>query len=135
MPFIFIIALYPENIAEIYSMQFKSIPILLTAMFVFVILPILDLFMGKVKIRVGAKGGGKLQMKFEDRLPIILSCVLLSGCWDKVEIDRLNFISSIAIDPGQDIGKEKELKSINPKEPFAEGQFRKKFKLLMDFLI
>ncbi|MBW9155315.1 Ger(x)C family spore germination protein [Clostridium tagluense] len=64
-------------------------------------------------------------MKFKMALPIILSCVLLSGCWDKVEIDRLNFISTIAIDPGQDIGKEKELKSINPKEPFAEGQIKK----------
>lgn len=64
-------------------------------------------------------------MKFKMGLPIILSCLLLSGCWDKVEIDRLNFISSIAIDPGQDIGKEKELKSINPEEPFAEGQIKK----------
>ncbi|MBU3127390.1 Ger(x)C family spore germination protein [Clostridium tagluense] len=64
-------------------------------------------------------------MKFKMALPIILSCVLLSGCWDKVEIDRLDFISTIAIDPGQDIGKEKELKSINPKEPFAEGQIKK----------
>ena len=49
-------------------------------------------------------------MKFKKILPVILSCVLLSGCWDKVEIDRLNFISTIAIDPGEDIGKEKELK-------------------------
>lgn len=64
-------------------------------------------------------------MKFKIGLPIILSCILLTGCWDKVEIDRLNFISSIVVDPGQDIGKEEELKSINPKEPFAEGQFKK----------
>jgi len=64
-------------------------------------------------------------MKFKMVLPIILSCVLLSGCWDKVEIDRLNFISTIAIDTGEDIGKEKELKSINPKESFAEGQIKK----------
>ena len=64
-------------------------------------------------------------MKFKMVLPVILSCVLLTGCWDKVEIDRLNFISTIAIDPGEDIGKEKELKSINPEEPFAEGQIKK----------
>jgi len=64
-------------------------------------------------------------MKFKIGLPIILSCVLLSGCWDKVEIDRLNFISTIAIDPGKDISKEKELKSINPEDPFAEGQIKK----------
>jgi spore germination protein len=79
----------------------------------------------KVGKKAKVKGGGKLQMKFKIGLPIILSCVLLTGCWDKVEIDRLNFISSIAVDTGQDIGKEKELKSINPKEPFAEGQFKK----------
>jgi spore germination protein len=64
-------------------------------------------------------------MKFKMVVPIILSCVLLCGCWDKVEIDRLNFISTIAIDPGQDISKEKELKSINPDDPFAEGQIKK----------
>ncbi len=46
--------------------------------------------------------------------------LLLSGCWDKVEIDRRNFISTIAIDPGEDIAKEKELKKLNSVEPFAE---------------
>jgi len=64
-------------------------------------------------------------MKFKKVLFVVLSCVLLSGCWDKVEIDRLNFISTIAIDPGEDIVKEKELKSINPEEPFAEGKIKK----------
>lgn len=64
-------------------------------------------------------------MKLNKALPIILSCVLMSGCWDKVEIDRKNFISTIAIDVGKDISKEKELKSINPDEPFAERQIKK----------
>lgn len=64
-------------------------------------------------------------MKFKKILPVILSCLLLSGCWDKVEIDRRNFISTIAVDPGEDIDKEKELKSINPEEPFAERQIKK----------
>ena len=64
-------------------------------------------------------------MRFKRVLPIILSTVLLVGCWDKVEIDRLNFISTIAIDPGEDIGKEKDLKSINSKDPFAEQQIKK----------
>ena len=64
-------------------------------------------------------------MKFNKILPVILSCILLCGCWDKIEIDRRNFISTIAIDPGEDIGKEKELKSISPEEPFAERQIRK----------
>lgn len=64
-------------------------------------------------------------MKFKRILPIILSCMLLSGCWDKVEIDRRNFISTIAIDPGEDITKEKETKKIKPDEPFAEKQIKK----------
>jgi spore germination protein len=64
-------------------------------------------------------------MRFKKVLLIILSCILLSGCWDKVEIDRRNFIASIAVDPGEDITKEKELKSIDPEEPFAERQIKK----------
>ena len=64
-------------------------------------------------------------MKFKRVLAVFLSCILLCGCWDKVEIDRLNFISAIAVDPGKDIDKEKELKSINPEDPFAEGQIKK----------
>ncbi|MCJ7690057.1 MAG: Ger(x)C family spore germination protein [Clostridiaceae bacterium] len=64
-------------------------------------------------------------MKFKKVLPVILSCILLSGCWDKVEIDRLDFISTIAVDTGEDIDKEKELKNINPEEPFAEGKIKK----------
>jgi spore germination protein len=64
-------------------------------------------------------------MKFKKFVPIILSCLLFSGCWDKVEIDRHNFISSIAVDPGEDIAKEEELKNINPEDPFSEGQIKK----------
>lgn len=64
-------------------------------------------------------------MKFKKILLIILSCVMLSGCWDRTEIDRNNFISTIAVDPGEDINKEEEMKSINPEEPFAERQIKK----------
>jgi spore germination protein len=71
------------------------------------------------------KRGGNLPMKFKKVLPVILSCVLLSGCWDKIEIDRLNFISTIAVDTGEDIDKEEELKKINPEDPFAEGKIKK----------
>lgn len=64
-------------------------------------------------------------MKFKKILLIILSCILLSGCWDKVEIDRQNFISTIAVDPGEDIAKENLLKKIKPDDPFAERQIKK----------
>ena len=51
--------------------------------------------------------------------------MLLSGCWDKVEIDRRNFISTIAIDVGEDIGKEKELKKLNLVEPSSGINIKK----------
>jgi len=56
MPFIYVIALYPENIAEIYTLQFKTTPVILMAIFLFIILPILILLIGEVKKR---KGRGK----------------------------------------------------------------------------
>lgn len=49
MPIIYVIALYPDNIAQLYDLQFKSTPVLLTAIFVFLLLPILILLIGKGK--------------------------------------------------------------------------------------
>jgi spore germination protein (amino acid permease) len=51
MPIIYVIALYPENIAELYNLQFKTTPILVTAIFVFAVLPILTLLVGRRKGR------------------------------------------------------------------------------------
>jgi Ger(x)C family germination protein len=56
---------------------------------------------------------------------IFLSTFLLSGCWDKVEIDRNIFISTIGIDAGKDIKKEDELKKIDPEEPFGERKIER----------
>lgn len=64
-------------------------------------------------------------MKFYKILPIILCCTLMSGCWDKVEIDKRLFVSTIGVDAGQDIGKEKKLKDIGPSEPFGEMNLKK----------
>jgi len=64
-------------------------------------------------------------MKLKKILPLIFCCILLSGCWDKVEIDRRNFISTIAIDVGEDMGKEKELKKLNLVEPSAGISIKK----------
>jgi len=64
-------------------------------------------------------------MKFKKILPVVLCSILLSGCWDKVEIDRRSFISSIGIDGGKDIGKQEDLKTIKPDEPFAERRIKK----------
>lgn len=58
-------------------------------------------------------------------IPVFLSTLLLSGCWDKVEIDRNVFISTIGIDAGKDIKKEDELKKISPEEPFGERKIER----------
>lgn len=55
MPIIYVIALYPENIAELYNLQFKNTPLLLTATFVFAVLPMLTLLVGRRKGR-GKRG-------------------------------------------------------------------------------
>lgn len=64
-------------------------------------------------------------MKYKKFIPLILICCLLSGCWDKVEIDRKSFVSTIAIDVGKDIGKEKEFKEIKPDEVFKQEELKK----------
>lgn len=56
---------------------------------------------------------------------LVLSCCLLTGCWDKVEIERKSFISTIAIDIGKSIGKQKELKKIKSNETFNESEYKK----------
>lgn len=66
----------------------------------------------------------KRQNKFLLTLLLSMS-MLLNGCWDKVEIDRRNFISTIGIDIGPDIGKIDELKKIKPADPFAEVDIKK----------
>jgi spore germination protein len=64
-------------------------------------------------------------MKNKITLILIISSMLLCGCWDNVEIDRKSFISTIGIDVGKDIGKEGDLKAISSKEPFAEREVEK----------
>lgn len=51
MPIIYIVAMYPNNIARLYKMQFNSLLVILIAIFLFVILPILILIMGKNRER------------------------------------------------------------------------------------
>ena len=55
-------------------------------------------------------------------LAIVIVClfVTMSGCWDKVEIDRNAFVSTIGIDVGKDIKNKKALEEIKPDEPFGE---------------
>lgn len=67
-------------------------------------------------------------MKYRKIIAMMLACILLSGCWDKVEIDRRNLVSIMSIDVGEESGKEKELKNLNPNEPFT-GMELKKFRV------
>jgi len=53
MPIIYVVALYPDNIAQLYTLQFGTTPVLLIAIFLFVILPILILLVGKNRERGG----------------------------------------------------------------------------------
>lgn len=55
-------------------------------------------------------------------LAILLSLitVVMCGCWDKVEIDRNAFVSTIGVDVGKDIKNKKVLEEIKPDEPFGE---------------
>ncbi|HEY5562537.1 MAG TPA: Ger(x)C family spore germination protein [Clostridiaceae bacterium] len=59
-------------------------------------------------------------MKHKKLLILIFMSLLLTGCWDKLEIDQRSFISTIGIDPGKEIDKLKDLKKIKPGDPFEE---------------
>ncbi|MDT8715612.1 Ger(x)C family spore germination protein [Clostridium sp. 19966] len=57
------------------------------------------------------------------RLGLILLCVFMlfsTGCWDRNEIDRNFFVSTIAVDAGKDINDKKILKDAKPEDPFGE---------------
>lgn len=63
--------------------------------------------------------------KLKTTVILMLSCILMSGCWDKVDIDRKMFISTIGVDLGKDISKEEELRNMKPSDPFAEREIKK----------
>lgn len=56
---------------------------------------------------------------------LLMLPLILTGCWDKVEIDQKSFISTIGIDVGKDISKTDELKGTTPEEPFQERDIKK----------
>ncbi|MFD3158282.1 Ger(x)C family spore germination protein [Haloimpatiens sp. FM7330] len=67
-------------------------------------------------------------MKRSKRIFIMLlcfMCIFLTGCWDKIEIDRRVFISNIGIDIGKDIQDEKKIKSLNTGYTLTEKEMNK----------
>jgi Ger(x)C family germination protein len=66
-------------------------------------------------------------------LPFLLCCILLTGCWDKIEIDRKVFVSIIGVDLGKDAGNKEEVKDIKPDYPFQERVQQKKLSIIYGF--
>ncbi|MEA4825494.1 MAG: Ger(x)C family spore germination protein [Clostridium sp.] len=64
-------------------------------------------------------------MKCKKIVPLILSCCILTGCWDKIEIDRKAFVSTIAVDIGENIRDEEKFKEVKPNEPIKSEEFKK----------
>lgn len=64
-------------------------------------------------------------MKLRRIVSLLLICILLSGCWDKIEIDRKSIISIMGIDVGEDIGKQKEVAKFMPDEPYTALEMKK----------
>ncbi|ERI94836.1 germination protein, Ger(x)C family [Clostridiales bacterium oral taxon 876 str. F0540] len=72
-------------------------------------------------------------MKVKKMISLVLCCILLSGCWDKIEIDRRIFVSVIGIDLGKDSGDNKDSKKIKSDDPFQERIQQKKLSLIYGF--
>ncbi|MCH3965316.1 MAG: Ger(x)C family spore germination protein [Clostridium sp.] len=109
---IYMIAIYPKNIAVLYNLGNKII----IPFFVFnvIILPIIIFLFARFK-----------KTSLKRILPLFLICFLLTGCWDKTEIESKQLVSIIAIDPGEDINKEKYLKDIKPYDPLTSIDLKK----------
>ncbi|MBU5486150.1 Ger(x)C family spore germination protein [Clostridium sp. MSJ-11] len=60
-------------------------------------------------------------MKIKKIISLLIITFLLVGCWDKVEIDRRTFITTIGIDAGEEINKQVDLKKLKPDEPFSDN--------------
>ncbi|MBV1818790.1 Ger(x)C family spore germination protein [Clostridium cochlearium] len=56
---------------------------------------------------------------------IVIISFFISGCWDKVEIDRKIFVSTLGINAGEDIERKKEIKEIESNEPFTDNYIKK----------
>lgn len=110
---IYATAIHPKNIAALYDINNKVV----IPLFIFnlIILPIILFLFIKFKKKPILK---KI-------LPLFLICVLLTGCWDKTEIERKQLVSTIGIDAGEDIDKQKYLKNIKPQDPLTDIDLKK----------
>lgn len=58
-------------------------------------------------------------------ISVLLVCLMLTGCWDAVDIDRRVFVSTIGIDPAKDIDKDKEMQEAKDEDIFAQKNIKK----------
>ena len=56
---------------------------------------------------------------------IVLLPLVFSGCWDKYEIERKIFVSTIGIDVGEDIDKEQKIKAENKENQYGDKNIKK----------
>lgn len=56
---------------------------------------------------------------------IVLFPLIFSGCWDKYEIERKVFVSTIGIDVGEDIDKEQKIKDENKEGAYSARNIKK----------
>ena len=64
---------------------------------------------------------------------LIFNSGILTGCWDKIEIDRKSMVSSIGVDTGKDIDKIKDLKDVKGDGAFSERAIKSKLKVTYGF--
>lgn len=64
-------------------------------------------------------------MRLKKIAVLFLISILLTGCWDKIEINRRSLISIIGVDAGEQIAKEKDLKKLSPDEPYTGMDLKK----------
>lgn len=55
----------------------------------------------------------------------LISSLFFTGCWDKVEIDRRVFVSTIGVDIAKDIDKGKKVKDKKPEEIIPNEELKK----------
>jgi len=63
-------------------------------------------------------------MKIKNILAIVLCSIMLTGCWDKVEIDKKSFVSTVGVDTSKDISRVDEIKKVDSNDPFPERRLK-----------
>ncbi|MGE5626800.1 MAG: Ger(x)C family spore germination protein [Solirubrobacterales bacterium] len=109
VPFIYLGTLYPENLLELNNLRGTPFEILTIVMVV--VIPFMALLTSLKRKKTLAA--------------TMLICILFTGCFDRVEIDKRSFISTIGIDAGEDIGNLDELKKIEQNKSSKEVDLKR----------